>query len=127
MQTFVDYFEGIQEKQVLSDNEQDHDSDIDVLEDVTDIFSTNDTDDEDELNTPVSTEGTSVNFEPDSEPLYPESKVTKGVFMLLLALFTSKYNIVGDGIQQLLNLFLLLFYQVIISLAKVCRHLSNIS
>jgi len=40
----------------------------------------------------------------DSKPLYDGASVTTGAFMLLLALFTSKHNITGDGIQQLLNI-----------------------
>lgn len=40
----------------------------------------------------------------DNKELYPGSKITVGAFMLLLAVFTSKFNITGDGIEMLLKL-----------------------
>ncbi|KAK3107448.1 hypothetical protein FSP39_014874 [Pinctada imbricata] len=40
----------------------------------------------------------------DSKPLYPGCEITVGAFMLLLATFVTKHNIIGDGIQQLLNI-----------------------
>ena len=40
----------------------------------------------------------------DSEPLYPGASITIGAMMLLLALFFTKQNIVGEGIQQLLSI-----------------------
>ena len=40
----------------------------------------------------------------DSEPLYPGAAITVGAMMLLLALFFTKQNIVGEGIQQLLTI-----------------------
>ena len=40
----------------------------------------------------------------DFEPLYPGAKVSVGSFMLLLAVFTSRYNLIGDATQQLLNI-----------------------
>ena len=40
----------------------------------------------------------------DKRPLFPGSSVTIGSFMLLLALFTTKYNLIGDATQQLLNI-----------------------
>jgi len=43
----------------------------------------------------------------ENEPLYPGANVTLGAFMLLLALFCTKHNIVGEGIQQLLNIIAL--------------------
>jgi hypothetical protein len=47
------------------------------------------------------------NNDPDSVPLYPGSGVTIGAFLFLLALFTHKYNLVGDAIEQLLNIIAL--------------------
>lgn len=41
----------------------------------------------------------------DKKPLYPGAKITVGAFMLLMALFFTKHNCVGDAIQQLLNIF----------------------
>ncbi|WAQ94269.1 F186A-like protein [Mya arenaria] len=46
-----------------------------------------------------------VAAESDVDPLYPGASLTVGAIMLLLALFFTKHNIVGDGIQQLLNIF----------------------
>ena len=40
----------------------------------------------------------------DSEPLYPGAAITLGATMLLLALFFTKQNVVGEGIQQLLTI-----------------------
>ena len=40
----------------------------------------------------------------DFEPLYPGAKVSVGSFMLLLAVFTSRYYLIGDATQQLLNI-----------------------
>ena len=40
----------------------------------------------------------------DSVPLYPGCSVTLGAFMLLLAVSTSKFNLIGDAIQQLLKI-----------------------
>lgn len=40
----------------------------------------------------------------DSEPLFEGARITTGAFMLLLALFTSKHKLSGDGIQQLLKI-----------------------
>ena len=40
----------------------------------------------------------------DTAPLYAGANVTIGAFMLLLAIFTTKYNLVGDATQQLLNI-----------------------
>ena len=59
----------------------------------------------------------------DSDLLYPGAKVTLGSFMLLLGIFTSKYNLVGDAIQHLLSLFALL----VIFCAIVYLHSSPIS
>lgn len=42
--------------------------------------------------------------DPDSVPLYPGANVTIGAFLFLLALFTNKYNLVGDAIEQLLSI-----------------------
>ncbi|XP_053407190.1 uncharacterized protein LOC128559474 [Mercenaria mercenaria] len=41
----------------------------------------------------------------ESQPLYPGAAVSLGAIMLLLALFCTKHNLAGDGIQQLLNIF----------------------
>ena len=40
----------------------------------------------------------------DSRPLYHGAEVNVGAFMLLLAVFTTKYNLIGDACQQLLNI-----------------------
>ena len=40
----------------------------------------------------------------DFEPLYPGAKVSVGSFMRLLAVFTSRYNLIGDATQELLNI-----------------------
>jgi len=40
----------------------------------------------------------------DSILLYPESCVTVGALMILLAFFTTKYNLVGDARHQLFNI-----------------------
>ena len=40
----------------------------------------------------------------ETQPLYPGATVTVGSFMLILAAFTTKYNLVGDAIQQLLSI-----------------------
>lgn len=45
--------------------------------------------------------------DPDSVPLYPGANVTIGAFLFLLALFTNKYNLVGDAIEQLLSIIAL--------------------
>lgn len=44
----------------------------------------------------------------EKEPLYPGCNVTLGAFMLLIALFCTKHNIVGEGIQQLLDMLALI-------------------
>ena len=41
----------------------------------------------------------------DNQPLYPDSHVSVGAFMLLIALFITKHNLVSDAVQQLLNIF----------------------
>ena len=44
------------------------------------------------------------NVDSDFEPLYPGSSVSVGTFMLLLAVFTSRYNLIGDATEQLLKI-----------------------
>lgn len=44
------------------------------------------------------------NVDKDSQPIFPGASVSLGSFMLLLAIFCTKHNITGDGIQQLLNI-----------------------
>lgn len=41
----------------------------------------------------------------ENKLLYPGASVSIGVFMLLMAVFFTKHNLVGDAIQQLLNIF----------------------
>lgn len=43
----------------------------------------------------------------DSDPLYPGAAVTLGAFMLLLAIFTTKYNLIGEATEQLLKILAL--------------------
>ncbi|KAK3085913.1 hypothetical protein FSP39_010520, partial [Pinctada imbricata] len=43
----------------------------------------------------------------DACPLYPDANISIGAFMLLIAIFCSKYNLIGDGIQQLLQIIAL--------------------
>ena len=45
------------------------------------------------------------NSSQNADMLYAGAKITLSAFMLLLALFTTKYSLVGDGIQDLLSLF----------------------
>ena len=54
---------------------------------------------EDEVTT---IEGDNSSF--DNEPLYPGAHVSVGAFMLLIALFITKHNLVSDAVQQLLNI-----------------------
>ena len=49
----------------------------------------------------------SFDDDPDSAPLYPVASITIGAFLFLLALFTNKYNLVGDAIEQLLSIIAL--------------------
>jgi len=48
---------------------------------------------------------------PELEPLFPGATVTVGAIMLLLALFVTKHSLVGDGVQQLLQLISLVLPQ----------------
>lgn len=41
----------------------------------------------------------------DNHLLYPDSHITIGAFMLLIALFITKHNLVSDAVHQLLNIF----------------------
>ena len=43
----------------------------------------------------------------EKKPLYDGATITVGAVMLLLALFVTKHSIVGDGVQQLLNILAL--------------------
>ncbi|CAC5384005.1 unnamed protein product [Mytilus coruscus] len=49
-----------------------------------------------------STEKQEIEF--DNKELYPGSSITIGAFMLLLAIFTSKFNLTGEAIEMLLTL-----------------------
>jgi len=51
----------------------------------------------------IMTTGTDIE-DPDAQPLYPGAAITVGAFMLLLSLFCTKHNPIGDGILQLLNI-----------------------
>lgn len=46
-----------------------------------------------------------IGEETEKKLLYPGAKITVGAFMLLLSLFFTKHNCVGDAIQQLLSIF----------------------
>ena len=46
----------------------------------------------------------SETIDEDTEPLYPGAAITLGTFMLLLAVFCTKHSIIGDGVQQLLQI-----------------------
>ena len=48
------------------------------------------------------------NDDPDSAALYPGASVTLDAFLFLFALFTNKYNLVGDAIEQLQSIALAL-------------------
>lgn len=61
-----------------------------------------DSDEEDTLGLHADSEEEQIH-DADSILLYPGACVTVGALMLLLAVFTTKYNLVGDAIQQLLN------------------------
>ena len=43
----------------------------------------------------------------DAEPLYPGASVTIGAFMLLKAIISTKFNLIGDGVVQLLKIIAL--------------------
>ena len=43
----------------------------------------------------------------DAEPSYPGASVTIGAFMLLMAIISTKFNLFGDGIVQLLKIITL--------------------
>lgn len=45
-----------------------------------------------------------LNNDIDAEPLYPGADVSIGAFMLLIAIFSTKYNLIGDGVEQLLKI-----------------------
>lgn len=44
------------------------------------------------------------NLKMEDMPLYPGAAIALGAMMLPLSLFVTKHNLVGDGIQQLLNI-----------------------
>ena len=48
------------------------------------------------------------NEDQDHQPIYPGAQISIGAFMLLLAVFCTRHNITGEGIQQLLNIISLL-------------------
>lgn len=52
------------------------------------------------------TEGDDLNDseDQDHQPVFPGASISIGTFMLLLAVFCTKHNITGDGIQQLLSI-----------------------
>lgn len=52
----------------------------------------------------INIDGDNENVDKDSQPIFPGASVSLGSFMLLLAIFCTKHNITGDGIQQLLNI-----------------------
>ena len=81
----------------LSDNE--NDSDIYNLPDEPMLFDGGDIIDD---TTPVQSE-----YGTDNEVLYPGASITIGIFMLLIALFSTKYNFTGEAIEQLLSIFAL--------------------
>lgn len=45
-----------------------------------------------------------LNNDTDAEPLYLGAGVSIGAFMLLIAIFSTKYNLIGDGVEQLLKI-----------------------
>lgn len=45
-----------------------------------------------------------LNNDTDAEPLYLGAGVSIGAFMLLKAIFSTKYNLTGDGVEQLLKI-----------------------
>lgn len=47
----------------------------------------------------------------DKKPLYDGCTVTLGAFMLLLAIFCTKHNLIGEAVQQLLNIIALVLPQ----------------
>ena len=84
----------------MATNEE-SDDDVEVTEDDIDHFLSTETEEE-MLDFGYEDENATKE---ESEPIFPGSNITKAVFMLLLTVFTSKYNIVGEGIHHLLKLF----------------------
>ena len=60
-----------------------------------------------------------------NEPLYPGAHVSAGAFMLLIALFTTKHNLVSEAVQQLLNI-LLIFFQMKTKFVTLFIHINCI-
>lgn len=68
-----------------------------------------DTDHED-LDSPEDTilDENDESIDSDTRPLFPGSSITIGSFLLILALYTTKYNLTGEATQQLLNILSLI-------------------
>lgn len=88
-----------EEDHISEESEEEYDLDFDVLSDILQpsdtadpLQSTNDSEDMNDF---------------DSDPLYPGASVTLGAFMLLLAVFTSRYNLIGEATEQLLKIIAL--------------------
>ncbi|VDI18924.1 Hypothetical predicted protein [Mytilus galloprovincialis] len=82
----------------LSDDEEDNDLYFDCEDFLEEDFQLK----EDLQDESISTEEQETEF--DNKELYSGSSITVGAFMLLLALFTSKFNLTGEAIEMLLTL-----------------------
>lgn len=87
----------------LTLNLSDDDEENDLYFDCEDFFEENFELTEDLLQEEFfSTEEQEIEF--DNKELFPGSSITIGAFMLLLAIFTSKFNLTGEAIEMLLTL-----------------------
>ena len=84
---------------------------VDVVEELTFDNDWDESSETNEASGPDLPDTTAVNKEknpPEKQPLYPGSRVTVGAVMVILSLFTIKYDITGDALASLLKLLSIL-------------------